>query len=170
MRRLQNRLMNATVAMFVIGLSTALIAGQNSPSSPARQNQPPAPMQNAVTQYVTAWSRTTEAEILEILKGCWTPDSTYTDPGTNTARGPVELARVILNFHKALPGATLTATSRLDVHHTFGRFSWQLNAPAPAGANGVASPQVSEGFDFVEFTADGTRILKIVGFFGPFPR
>jgi len=122
-----------------------------------------------VAQYAEAWTRTTESEILSALDGCWTPDSTYTDPMTDTTRGPRELAQVILGFQKAFPGATLVPTSLLDQHHTFGRFSWQMRLPAPVEINGVAYGTETDGFDFVEFTADGTRILKIVGFFGPFP-
>ena len=124
-----------------------------------------------VMQYASAWAKATEPEIVEALEGCWTPDSTYTDPITDTTHGPVELARAILGFQKAFPGATLAPTSLLDVHHTSGRFSWQLRLhAAPAELKGVTYGTESDGFDFVEFTADGTRILKIVGFFGPFPR
>src|SRR5262245_60737310 len=123
-----------------------------------------------IVQYAGAWAKTTESEIMSALDGCWTPLSTYTDPLTDTARGPAELAQVILGFHKAFPGATLAATSLLDAHHGFGRFSWRLTLPAPVEINGVTYPTESDGFDFVEFTDDGTRILRIVGFFGPFPQ
>jgi hypothetical protein len=122
-----------------------------------------------VVQYAGAWAKTTEAEILSALSGCWTPESTYTDPLTDTVRGPAELARVIIGLHTRMPGAALTLTSGLDVHHGFGRFSWRLTLPAPVEVDGVTYSAVSDGFDFVEFTPDGTRILKIVGFFGPFP-
>jgi hypothetical protein len=170
MTRMPHRFINAAVAALVFGLSTTLIAQQSPQPSARTGGQAPAAMTLAVTQYASAWAKTTEAEILEALKGCWTPNSTYTDPGTDTTRGPVELARVILGFQKAFPGATLTPTSLLDVHHNFGRFSWQLKRAAPVVVNDVTSPQESDGFDFVEFSADGTKILKIVGFFGPFPR
>jgi hypothetical protein len=123
-----------------------------------------------VMQYVDAWSRTTEPEILSALAGCWTPQTTYTDPITDATRGPAELAQVILRFHAAFPGGTLVATSLLDTHHTFGRFSWQLRLPAPVEINGVSYGTETDGFDFVEFTPDGTRISRVVGFFGPFPR
>jgi len=122
-----------------------------------------------VMQYADAWTKTTEPEIMKALDGCWTSESTYTDPITDTTRGPMELTRVILGFHMAFPGGTLVPTSLLDTHHGFGRFSWQMRLPAPVELNGVTYPAESDGFDFVEFTADGTRILKIVGFFGPFP-
>ena len=123
-----------------------------------------------VTRYVDGWSKTTESEILSALESCWTPLSTYTDPITETTRGPVELARVILGFQKNLPGAILSQNSGLEVHHEFGRFSWRLTLPAPVEINGITYPKEMDGFDFVEFTTDGTRILKIVGFFGPFPQ
>ena len=89
-----------------------------------------------VMQYASAWAKATEGEIVEAIEGCWTPDSTYTDPITDTTHGPVELARAILGFQKAFPGGTLAPTSLLDVHHTFGRFSWQLRLPAPGCRSG----------------------------------
>jgi len=170
MTRLSHRSITAAVGAAVVGLSTTLVAQQNPPPPARASTRPTAAMTLAVTQYAGAWAKTTEAEIVEALKGCWTANSTYTDPGTDTTHGPVELARAILAFHKALPGATITPTSSLDVHHGFGRFSWQLKLAAPVVVNGVPQPQQSDGFDFVEFSPDGTKILKIVGFFGPFPR
>jgi hypothetical protein len=80
------------------------------------------------------------------------------------------LAQVILGVQKMFPGGTLAVTSGLDAHHGFGRFSWRFTLPAPVEIDGVAYPASMDGFDFVEFTADGSRILKIVGFFGPFPQ
>jgi len=155
------------VAVLACGVSTTLLAQQ--PAGGARggaQAQVAAARQTALGQYAGAWNKTTEADILAALKNCWTPESTYTDPQTDTARGPAALAQVILGFHKALPGATIVPTSGLDVHHNYGRFSWRLTRPA---ANGAPS-QDSDGFDFVEFSADGTKVLTIVGFFGPFPK
>ena len=157
----------ASVAVLACALTPIALAQQ---PVAGRGASPTGPKDLAVTQYANAWSKTTEAEILEALKTCWTPESTYTDPQTDPARGPMELARVILNFHKALPGATLTATSRVDVHHNVGRFSWHLKAPSVVGNGVTQPPQESDGFDFVDFNVDGTRILRIVGFFGPFPK
>ena len=149
----------------VFAAAVPLVAQQPAGAAPANA-QVAAARQTALTQYAGAWNKTTEAEILAALKNCWTPESTYTDPQTDTARGPAALTQVILGFHKALPGATIVPTSGLDVHHNYGRFSWRLKRPA---ANG-APAQESDGFDFVEFSADGTKVLKIVGFFGPFPK
>lgn len=123
-----------------------------------------------VKRYAEAWTKTAEPEIMSTLEGCWTPSSTYTDPLTDTVRGPAALAQVIRDFQEAFPGANLAPTSVLDLHHGFGRFSWRLTLPAPVHVNGITFPKEMDGFDFVEFTADGTRILRVVGFFGPFPQ
>jgi hypothetical protein len=156
------------VVLLAMAFGTVPHAQQARGGSPAEAQR--AVREAALAQYAGAWNRTTEAEIVAALKTCWTPTSTYTDPGTNTTHGPVELARAIMSFHKSLPGATLKPTSGLDTHHNVGRFSWRLTMPAPVVVNGVQQPQESDGFDFIEFSADGTKIMKIVGFFGPFPK
>jgi hypothetical protein len=57
--------------------------------------------------------------------------------------------------------------SQLDVHHAVGRFAWLLKSPAPLVVDGTAYGLEMDGFDYVEFSEDGSSILKIVGFFGP---
>jgi hypothetical protein len=158
----------AVALVIAMAFGTALTAQQARGASPAEAQR--SVREAALAQYAGAWNKTTEADILAALKTCWTPTSTYTDPSTNTTHGPAELARAILSFHQSLPGATLKPTSGLDTHHTFGRFSWRLTMPAPVVVGGVQQPQESDGFDFIEFSADGTKIMKIVGFFGPFPK
>ncbi|MDQ0041361.1 hypothetical protein [Variovorax boronicumulans] len=86
---------------------------------------------------------------------------------TPTVTGPDELAAVILNLHASSPGALLVQTSQLDVHHAAGRFAWQLKSPTRIDSDGTARALDVEGLDYVEFSEDGSRILKIVGFFGP---
>lgn len=120
-----------------------------------------------VQTYSSAWSQATEQGIREALALCWTPASTYTDPMTPTVAGPDELAAVILNLHANSPGALLVQTSQLDMHHAVGRFAWQLKSPTQIDSDGTARALDVEGLDYVEFSEDGSRILKIVGFFGP---
>ena len=127
-------------------------------------------LSNLVRQYASAWAKTTEHEIETALASCWTPSSTYTDPITETTRGPSELAAAVLRFQALFPGASLAPTSTLDTHHGFGRFAWLLKTNAEVELNGVCYSTETEGFDYVEFSPDGTKILKVVGFFGPFPR
>jgi hypothetical protein len=132
----------------------------------ARQGKP-VTHSAAVQTYSSAWSQATEQGIREALALCWTPASTYTDPMTPTVTGPEELAAVILNLHASSPGALLVQTSQLDVHHAVGRFAWLLKSPAPLEVDGTAYGLEMDGFDYVEFSQDGSRILKIAGFFGP---
>jgi hypothetical protein len=63
--------------------------------------------------------------------------------------------------------ARLQPTSALDAHGSYGRFAWVLLLPEPVTADAVVYGRELPGFDFVEFTPDGRRILRIVGFFGP---
>lgn len=127
-------------------------------------------LSNLVRQYASAWGKTTKAEIEAALASCWTPSSTYTDPITETTHGPTELATAVLRFQTLFPGAALAPTSALDSHHGFGRFAWLLKTSSAVELNGVRYSTETEGFDYVEFSPDGTKILKVVGFFGPFPR
>jgi hypothetical protein len=123
-----------------------------------------------IRQYADAWSKTSAEAIQSVLAGCWTERSTYTDPITDTVTGPAGLATAVLHFQRLFPGGVLGPTSGLDAHHGFGRFSWCLRLPHPVGLNGVVYGMETEGFDYVEFSEDGSKILKIVGFFGPFVR
>lgn len=120
-----------------------------------------------VQNYSSAWAQANERDIREALALCWTPTSTYSDPITPTATGPEELAAVILDFRARYPGAFIVPASQLDVHHAVGRFAWLLKSPVPLEVDGTAYGLEMDGFDYVEFSEDGSRILKITGFFGP---
>jgi len=120
-----------------------------------------------VQDYCSAWAQNNERDIREALASCWTPASTYTDPVTPTVTGPEELAAVILGLHTNFPGALLVQTSQLDGHHAVGRFAWQLKSPTRIDPDGTARALDVDGLDYVEFSEDGSRILRIVGFFGP---
>jgi hypothetical protein len=50
----------------------------------------------------------------------------------------------------------------VDVHHGIARFAWHV-----VQADGTCLP---EGLDIAELSPDGTRIRRIVGFFGPLRR
>ena len=122
---------------------------------------------DTVQKYSSAWAQANDRDIREALAACWTPASTYSDPITQTVTGPEQLAAVILDFRANFPGAFIVPASQLDVHHSVGRFSWLLKSPAPLEVDGTAYGMEMDGFDYVEFSEDGSRILKIVGFFGP---
>jgi hypothetical protein len=60
------------------------------------------------------------------------------------------------------PGAQVQRTSAVDVHHGVARFAWHVALP-----DGSTLP---EGLDIALLSADGTRIERIFGFFGPLRR
>jgi len=50
----------------------------------------------------------------------------------------------------------------VDIHHGIARFAWHA-----VQADGTALP---EGLDIAFISSDGTRIERIIGFFGPLAR
>jgi hypothetical protein len=114
-----------------------------------------------IDRYCAAWSDPDPARRAELLAGTWTDESTYTDP-TVHATGPAQLLAHIERVIARRPGAKVLRTSAVDVHHGIARFAWHV-----VQADGTCLP---EGLDIAEFSPDGTRIRRIVGFFGPLRR
>lgn len=114
-----------------------------------------------VDEYCAAWSAPDPARRAELLSRVWSEGATYTDPRVH-APSADRLLDHIATVLAGRPGAKVVRTSRVDMHHGLGRFSWRV-----VQADGTALP---EGLDIVEFTEDGTRIRRIVGFFGPLKR
>jgi hypothetical protein len=111
-----------------------------------------------IDRYCLAWSDPDPVRRAALLGEVWAPDATYTDP-TVHARGAAELLEHIGRVVTRRPGARVVRTSNVDVHHGIARFAWQL-----VQADGSALP---DGLDIAELTPDGTRLARIVGFFGP---
>ncbi len=111
-----------------------------------------------VDEYCAAWSAPDPAQRAELLSRVWSDGATYTDPRVH-ALSADQLLDHIAGVLAGRPGAKVVRTSRVDMHHGLGRFSWHV-----VQADGTALP---EGLDIVEFTEDGTRIRRIIGFFGP---
>lgn len=114
-----------------------------------------------IDEYCAAWSAPDPAQRAEVLARVWSHGATYTDPKVH-APSTDRLLDHIAGVLAGRPGAKVVRTSRVDMHHGLGRFSWQV-----VQADGTALP---EGLDLVEFTEDVTRIRRIVGFFGPLKR
>jgi hypothetical protein len=88
----------------------------------------------------------------------WQAGATYTDPSVHAA-GADELLAHIAKVRAARPGAAIVRTSAVDIHHGIARFAWQIVL-----ADGTRRP---EGIDIAFISADGARIERIIGFFGP---
>jgi hypothetical protein len=113
-----------------------------------------------IDRYCAVWNEPRSSRRTELLAEVWAPDATYTDPRVDA----VTSAELLAHIERVLaqrPGAKVVRTSALDVHHGVGRFSWHV-----VQADGTALP---DGLDIAEFSSDGRRIRRIVGFFGPLP-
>lgn len=115
-------------------------------------------LEQLIDRYCEVWSTAHAGDRARLLGTVWAPGATYTDPTVHAA-GAEALLSHIATVQARRPGAKVLRTSNLDVHHGMGRFAWHVLLP-----DGTALP---EGIDFVTFSADDTRVEKIVGFFGP---
>jgi SnoaL-like domain len=111
-----------------------------------------------IDRYCAVWSEPSASRRAELLAQVWTQDATYTDPRVHTTTS-AELLDHIAKVLAIRPGAKVVRTSDVDVHHGVARFSWHV-----VQADGSALP---DGLDIAEFSSDGKRIRRIVGFFGP---
>ena len=121
----------------------------------------PAAVAALVDRYALAWSDPDPARRRALLADVLTQGATYTDPRVH-AESPGALALHIDRVLAERPGARVLRTSGVDVHHGMARFAWHV-----VQADGSTLP---EGIDVVWLNADGTRLERIVGFFGPLPR
>ncbi|MCO5118248.1 MAG: nuclear transport factor 2 family protein [Burkholderiaceae bacterium] len=108
--------------------------------------------------YCEAWSDPDPVRRAELLRRVWSQDATYTDP-TVHARGAEELLAHIAGVRERRPGSRVVRTSGVDEHHGLARFAWHA-----IEADGSTLP---EGIDLAFLSSDGSRIDRIIGFFGP---
>jgi hypothetical protein len=111
-----------------------------------------------IDRYCAVWSEPGSNRRTELLGKVWAHDATYTDPRVHAATSAELLAHIELVLANR-PGAKVVRTSAVDIHHGVARFSWHV-----VQADGTALP---DGLDIAEFSSDGQRIRRIVGFFGP---
>jgi hypothetical protein len=92
-----------------------------------------------------------------LIEQIWAPAGTLADPPFDaTGHDAIAaLADVVLTHYA---GHTFRRTTKIDAHHAFARYGWEL--VAPDGTVAVA------GTDVVTFAADG-RLVQAIGFFGP---
>jgi hypothetical protein len=110
-----------------------------------------------IDRYCAAWSDPDPARRAALLEQVWGAGATYTDPAVH-ASGSAELLAHIVRVQARRPGGKVVRTSALDVHHGIVRFAWRA-----LDANGA---ELVHGIDLAFLAADGTKIERIVGFFG----
>lgn len=111
-----------------------------------------------IDRYCAVWGEPDRERRAALLAEVWAPGATYTDPRVH-ATNAAELLAHIDKVRGSRAGAKVVRTSTLDVHHGMARFAWHVVL-----ADGSTLPA---GIDIAEFSADGQRITRIVGFFGP---
>lgn len=116
---------------------------------------------DTVDRYCAVWNEPDAARRTDLLSGVWADGATYTDPSVH-APGASELLAHIGKVLAARPGTRVVRTGNVVAHHESALFFWHI-----ARADGTVSP---EGLDIAEFTPDGRRITRIIGYFGPLPQ
>ena len=111
-----------------------------------------------IDRYCEVWSDPDAAARADTLHAVWATGATYTDPMVHVS-GAEELLAHIARVRERRPGSKVVRTSPVDLHHGVARFAWRA-----VGADGET---VRDGIDIAFIHADGTRLDRIVGFFGP---
>ncbi len=111
-----------------------------------------------IDRYCAVWNEPEPERRKALLESVWADEATYTDPRADTT-GVDELLAHIATIRAGRPGARIVRSTVVDVHHGIARFGWRV-----VEADGTPLP---EGIDIALLTRDGTRIQRIIGFFGP---
>ena len=114
-----------------------------------------------IDRYCEVWNEPDPSRRAELLASVWASGATYTDPSVHAASAEALLGH-IATVRSRRPGASVLRTSAVDAHHGVARFAWHVVL-----ADGTALP---EGIDIAFLSPDGSRIERILGFFGPLQR
>lgn len=112
---------------------------------------------SVVDAWLTAYAEPDVAVRRALIAQTWTTDGKLVDPpfegtGHDELSG---LADVVLTHYA---GHTFRRTTKVDAHHGFARYGWEL--VGPDGSVAVA------GLDVIRLADDG-KLAGAVGFFGP---
>ncbi|MDQ6432959.1 nuclear transport factor 2 family protein [Mesorhizobium sp. LHD-90] len=110
-----------------------------------------------IDRYCAVWNEASPRMRAEMLSSVWADGATYTDPGVHAA-GADELLDHIARMQSRRAGSQVIRTSDVDHHHGLARFHWKALA-----ADGTV---LREGIDIAFVNADGSRLDRIIGFFG----
>jgi len=111
-------------------------------------------MRSAWELYAKAWSNVGPDERQQLLRNTVAPSCVYLDPVAQS-RSHAELAGVMEQFQRHIPGATIEVEGFLS-HHDHALIHWRA-----LDASGVVR---LPGVDAVVFDADGL-LVRIIGFF-----
>jgi hypothetical protein len=111
-----------------------------------------------IDTYCRVWTEPDASRRSDLLATVWATDATYTDPTVHVSGG-ADLLTHIAKVQLRRPGSSILRTSKVDVHHGIARFAWHV-----VQADGTTLP---EGLDIAFLSPDGSKIERIIGFFGP---
>ena len=114
-----------------------------------------------IDRYCAVWNEPDALRRAGLLASVWAAGATYTDPSIHAATAEQLLAHIAA-VRARRPGASVLRTSGVDVHHGVARFAWHVLL-----RDATALP---EGIDIAFLSPDGSRIERIIGFFGPLAR
>ena len=115
-------------------------------------------LETLVDKYCRGWSDPDPKIRIGLIREVLAPEATYTDPRVDNL-SVEQLLSHVSDVIASRPGATVKRTSSVDLHHNVARFNWHVEL-----RDGTTLP---EGIDFIQLEANGNRIVRIVGFFGP---
>ncbi len=107
--------------------------------------------------YCEAWNEPEDHKRRVLLTEIWSSAGEYVDPRVYL-KGVDALVAHIGTIQSGRPGTKISRTTHLEVHHQIGRFEWHLQK--------ADDTIILSGIDIAYFTDDGSRISKIIGFFG----
>lgn len=110
-----------------------------------------------IDRYFEVWNEPDPQTRAELLAKIWAANATYTDPAVH-ASGAGELLAHIAAV-RSRREASVLRTSAIDLHHGLARFAWHV-----VQADGTV---LREGIDIAHISADGSKIERMIGFFGP---
>ena len=106
-------------------------------------------------EYLAAWRSADEATIRLHVDRSLATSIVWCDPNYNI-EGRDAVVEMIVEFHKLVPDAGLSLTTKVDSHHDRHRYDWLVTS---------GGRSVMRGTDVVMVNGDGL-ISRIDGFFG----
>lgn len=113
-------------------------------------------VEQTIEQYIRAWNEKEPEKIEAMLKKCWAANGAYVDPRYDPMQWTDGLVRIIAESQETLPDRRVNQVSKVDAHHSSGRYQWEVV---------MNNGDRTEGLDYVEFDSDN-RIARLVMFFG----
>ena len=107
---------------------------------------------------LAAWGEDDPMRIRALLESALSPEVVFVDPNY-AIEGLEAFVTMIQAVRRENPGLTAAVTSGYDAHHDICRYTWRVT---------LADGTFLDGMDVTRLTADG-KVLRVDGFFGPFP-